>query len=256
MLETSKLSADQWRLLGDISYARQGIEEAMKERRKLIEVAKTRKVQTADKYRAIARGLLEQRSSNRFSSIATQEVITLQQVHEEVRDDMLRHKIRAHRDSQRALWTVAPPGYANRRGKSLRGPVLGQGPLPPNATSHLKDPRMEATTRKYYWDSCGRRHVKGEGEGEEGELSLVDKAMNSLRKAAANVSAYKLDLHAIFNRVDTSGDGLLSEQEMAQAFLDMGVPMDQESMRAIFRHVNRGGTVGRLFVVVVCDGWS
>ena len=65
--------------------------------------------------------------------------------------------------------------------------------------------------------------------------SLVDQAMDAIRRAAANVSQYKLDLRAVFREFDTSGDGLLSPNEMAEAFLSMGVKLDLQSMNAIFK---------------------
>jgi Ca2+-binding EF-hand superfamily protein len=55
--------------------------------------------------------------------------------------------------------------------------------------------------------------VEGE-EGESGDGSLVDQAMEVIRRTAANASAYKLDLQKVFQEFDTSGDGFLSCQEM------------------------------------------
>jgi hypothetical protein len=78
----------------------------------------------------------------------------------DILEDIKRQKNRAQRAAQKVTWTMAPSGFANRRGKSQRGPVLGQGPLHPNATSGLKDPRVEKTVRQFYWDSAGRRHPK------------------------------------------------------------------------------------------------
>ena len=48
-------------------------------------------------------------------------------------------------------WTMAPNGSLDRRGRSMRGPVLGSGPLPPNATTHLRNPRSDSVVKYYYW---------------------------------------------------------------------------------------------------------
>lgn len=51
-------------------------------------------------------------------------------------------------------------------------------------------------------------------EGEGG--SLVEQAVEVIRRAAANASAYQLDLKKVFVTFDTSGDGFLSCQEMVR----------------------------------------
>lgn len=43
--------------------------------------------------------------------------------------------------------------------------------------------------------------------------------MEVIRRAAANASAYKLDLKKVFVTFDTSGDGFLSCQEMVCTLL-------------------------------------
>ena len=46
--------------------------------------------------------------------------------------------------------------------------------------------------------------------------SVVEQAMEVIRRTAANASAYKLDLRQVFLEFDTSGDGLLSCEEMVR----------------------------------------
>ncbi|KAJ1436424.1 hypothetical protein B484DRAFT_325155 [Ochromonadaceae sp. CCMP2298] len=69
--------------------------------------------------------------------------------------------------------------------------------------------------------------------------------MEAIRRAAANINAFKLDLRVVFEEFDTSGDGFLSPMEMAEAFLSMGVQLDVEATDAIFKHFdpNSSGSV-------------
>lgn len=68
---------------------------------------------------------------NRFISDATEELLTLQKIDHDIEDDILRQRNRVQRGAQQLFWTIAPAGFANRRGHSVKGPSLGPGPLPP-----------------------------------------------------------------------------------------------------------------------------
>ena len=221
-------------LITSIQKARKDIEIAMDERRRMIEIAKIRQLQASEKFRKIRNELEGNVSGNKFLVTATQELLALQKMETDIREDIKRQQNRAHRTAQKVSWTMAPNAFVNRRGKSQPGPVLGHGPLHPNATSALRDPRIDITMRTHYWDSAGRRHIRDTND-DSGNDSLVEKAMEAIRRAAANISAFKLDLKAVFEEFDTSGDGFLSPPEMAQAFLGMGVQLDVESMNAIFK---------------------
>ncbi len=239
------VSSEQFRIGADIEKARKQVEEAMEERRMAIEICKVRQSQTADKYKKLRNTVKDATTGNGWMSIATNELETLNKIHADIKDDIMRHRTRAQRASQSLKWVIAPSGYANRRGKSAPGPVLGLGPLPPTATSKLKDPRVELTTKKYYWDTQGRRHTKSHDNPDVDGVSSVDRAMEAIRRASANASSYKLDLKKVFNKFDTSGDGYISMQEMVQAFHSMGVTVDHETARELFQHFdpNNSGCV-------------
>lgn len=66
--------------------------------------------------------------------------------------------------------------------------------------------------------------------------------MDAIRKAASNVATFKLDLRQIFNEFDTSGDGFLTIDEMAEAFLAIGIRLDIPTMKAIFNHFDPNGS--------------
>lgn len=242
-MSVGKWSSEQLRLVRDINFERKKITQAMDSRRRTLEVAKIRQVQSAERYRQIQELLKEQQGGNRFVATAMEELRALQQVEQQVDEDTKKQRNQAQRGSQKVAWVMAPNGYVNRRGTCKKGPVLGPGPLPPNATSSLKDPKVERSTKRFYWDEAGRRHFKTGLEGDTGE-SVVERAMEAIRKAAANISSFKLDLKQIFDQFDTSGDGLLSPEEMAEAFLSMGVKLDIHSMNAIYKHFDPNDSGG------------
>lgn len=159
--------------------------------------------------------------------------MTLQKIQADIEYDMKRQQCRTHRAVEHIKWTMAPNGFANRRGTSQRGPLLGYGPLPPNATSAIKDPRIENATAQYSWDVHGRRHKK---KVNSDETSIMDVAMAAIRTAASNASLYKLDLKRVFDDIDVSGDGHITIDEMGQAFELMGVTLDDLTLDALFRY--------------------
>lgn len=226
---------DHWRLYNEIQRTRQDIKSNLNDRRKLIEIAKTRQLQKTTKFHTIKKDIKNQKGANEFIENATNELSILKQIQTNIQDDLKQQKIKITRGTQRVIWTMAPNGYVNLRGKAQRGPVIGPGPLPPNATTDLKDPTLEMTCKKYYWDTAGRRHLRKHGiDYDTVEESLLEQAMNAIRKLSQNISSYKLNLKDVFERFDTSGDGFLSAQEMAEAFLAMGVKLDIPTMQAIF----------------------
>ena len=81
----------------------------------------------------------------------------------------------------------------------------------------------------------GRRHSVAEVD--MNVKSTVDKAFDAIRKVASNASIYKLDLKNVFKQFDSSGDGFLSIDELANAFLAMGVQLDGESLAALWKWV-------------------
>jgi hypothetical protein len=236
-LATSTFTNDHWRLFNEITKTRQEITQNMNERRKLLEIAKTRQLQKTAKFKAVRDTINADKGNNQFIKTATNELSVLQQVQNNISEDLKQQKIKISKGTQRVLWTMAPPGFANLRGKSQKGAVIGPGPLPANATTDLKDPVYEATVKRYYWDSAGRRHSRSSGiDANDGsDESLMEQAMNAIRKLSQNISAYKLDLKVVFEKFDTSGDGFLTAQEMAEAFLAMGVKLDIPTMQAIFK---------------------
>jgi len=218
-------TSDHWRLAADLDKARKDVECAMEERRMMIAVSKERQKQMKEKLHTVKEKITGSASSQNWIKNAEEELMRLKNIHFEIQEDIRKQKIKAKRAVQQVVMTIAPPGYTNRRGSWQRGAVIGPGPLPPDATMPQTDPLLEVTMKKYYWDSEGRRHMRtlADIEREESSKSNVDRAMEVIRRAAANATTYKLDLKKIFEYFDTSGDGHIVKSELIQAFDSMGV---------------------------------
>ena len=226
---------DHFRLTHEIITHRQRIESTIEQRRRALEMAKVRQQQAMEKYSAIRDKLNRTKGDNLWAAEASDEVLTLQKIEADVEADVLKQQCRSQRATQHVRWTMAPNGFANRRGRSQRGPLLGYGPLPAEATTNPKDPRIETASQYYYWDQSGRRHRKRPEDVEQG--SVVEQAMEAIRKAAATASLYKLDLRVVFAEMDVSGDGFIDVQEMGAAFRKLGLQLSDESLTAVFRSV-------------------
>ena len=236
VLTASQLTNEHWKLGSGIETARKEVERAMDVRRREIEVARTRQQQASERYGKIREKINNESGAGGWIKVATEELLSLNKIKDDIEADAIRQRAKAHRDAQRVMWTIAPSGYANRRGKSVRGAHLGPGPLPPNAISSMRDPLIDKTAKRFYWDVAGRRHArKADADANNGGGSLVDQAMEAIRKYAMTASSNKLDLRQVFIEFDTSGDGFLSMSEMAEAFFMLGVEMDAKTMIALFR---------------------
>ena len=149
---------EHFSLGADIEWSRKAVERAMEERRKLIEIAKARQTQTLTKFRKIRESVKASDGDNKWILNALSEAESLRRIEEDIKEDIMKQKGRAHRAKQNIMWSMAPNGYAKLRGKWKKGASLGEGPLPFTATTNLKDPRVESAYNKYYWDDMGRRH--------------------------------------------------------------------------------------------------
>jgi len=244
VLAFDKIKPEHLELGAYIERARKDVEEAMEERRMAIEVCKERQKQTAEKYVKIREKVKEDGSGRGWFDIARSEISTLQKVYDDIKEDTKKQKNRALRESQQIFWTIAPQGYVNLRGRWVPGPKIGAGPLPSTATSKLKDPRVDLTLKKYYWDTEGRRHSRDEINW-EADMSVTDRVMDCIRRAATNASSHKLDLKKVFEGIDTSGDGFIGKAELSYAFETMGVKVDQAIGQALWDHFdpNRSGSI-------------
>ena len=107
-----------------------------------------------------------------------------------------------------------------------------------------EDPQIERAVRRFYWDSAGRRHARQEDADANGSGSgsIIDQAMDAIRKAAKAGHTSELDLRSVFADFDSSGNGSLSIEEMQMAFVALGVRLDVESLVALFSHFDPNGS--------------
>lgn len=242
---TPQLDSDHYRISCEITRARRDVSSAMDERRRMIEIAKERQKQSAEHYREIR--AKAQENAFGWTKGATEELLTLQKIRADIEDDVRRQKNMAQRAQQKVMWTLAPAGYANRKGKSQPGVHIGPGPLPPPALYEQRDPMVEETCKHFYWDEFGRRHNRpNTAEYDDGDTAeIVHHALEAMRKAGKSLKSQKLDLKAVFDEFDSSGDGYLSMEEMAKALLSLGVKLNTQAMVALFDHFdpNKSGSV-------------
>jgi calcium-binding protein CML len=239
---TPQLDEDHYRLGCEIQRARRDVNDAMDKRRKMIEIAKERQKHSAEHYRAIR--AKSQEDAHGWSKGAQEELLTLQKIKLDIEEDVRKQKNMVHRAQQKVMWTLAPAGYANRKGKSQPGVLIGPGPLPPQALFEQKDPLIEKTLKQYYWDSHGRRHHRANGsEYDDGDTAeIIHHALESLRNAGKTLGLHKLDLKSVFHEFDTSGDGYLSIEEMASALISLDVKLNTEAILALFHHFDPNGS--------------
>jgi hypothetical protein len=225
---------DHYRLVDNIHDRREEVTNLMEARRKILAMSQERQLKTMNKYRTIRERIKNKRANYNWAKNASYEVMTLDRIANTIREDSKKQQCNAIRATEHIRWTMAPNGFANRRGKSLPGYLIGPGPLPADATTALHDPRMQHTVKSYKWDEHGRRHVRKPDEVDA--VSSVEEALTAIRKAATNASLYKLDLKQVFDSMDTSGDGFLTLPEMDQAFKLLGVALSNEILLALFRY--------------------
>ena len=214
-------------------------------RRRLIATSRTRQKQSADHYRSIREDLTENKRG--WFKKAEEELLSLHKIEADIEEDVKRQKNKALRASQKVMWTIAPPGNDNRRGKTKPGAYLGPGPLPPEALFAQRDPAVEKTMKRYYWDSEGRRHSRpiDEEEKDQDTASIISHAMEEIRKAGKTRGTHKLDLKRVFKAFDSSGDGFLTLPELSRALLSLNVKLTTEAIVALYHHFdpNDSGSV-------------
>lgn len=77
---TIKRTPDQFRLGADIERSRKDVEELLEQRRRTIEVAKVRQMQTAERFNKIKEKLVGAKESERWTAAATEEFKTLERI--------------------------------------------------------------------------------------------------------------------------------------------------------------------------------
>lgn len=237
-------TTDHYLYAAAIDKARRSVESKMDERRKAVAIAKTRRDHRAAIIRARKAQLAE--DTRGWFKDATEELLSLQKIANDIDDDVRKQRNKAHRATQKVMWTMAPPGYANLRGKSQPGPHLGPGPLPPDALYSERDPDVEAYMKKYDWDEHGRKLLRPKEKWEDKSTGeIVAHAMETIRKVSRTLMKNKLDLKAVFNSFDKSGDGYLTMPEMADSFNQLGVRLTADGIKALFHHFdpNDSGSV-------------
>jgi calmodulin len=241
-----ELTDDHYRLMNHIQRRRKDIEQSIESRRRIIATGSARNDQTLQKYRRIHDQTSKSQRNNSWIQQASHEVMTLDRIQTALDEDIKRQQIQNQRNNEHIRWTMAPNGYEIYRGKSQKGYVIGSGPLPADATTSLRDPRLVSSYKQFSWDQHGRRHEKkSQGDNDNEDQSVMEEAMEMLRRASTNASLYKLNLKGLFQEMDSSGDGFLTISEFNSFFRSLGLQLNPEILQALFTHfdANQSGSI-------------
>ncbi len=142
---------------------------------------------------------------------------------------------------KRELRRITNPFKHNPSEKWIKGPFLGEGPLPARTMdAPRKQARRARENSKFVYDAHGRRVERGAlGRARTGPP--VEHAMDKLRQAAMTNSAHYLDIRDLFDRADTEKNGFLSRAEMLAAVQSLGVTMTDEESAALCDHFDANG---------------
>jgi Ca2+-binding EF-hand superfamily protein len=146
---------------------------------------------------------------------------------------------------KRELRRVTNPFKHNPSDKWIKGPFLGEGPLPARVMdAPRRQARRDRERSTFVYDPHGRRVLR-KSMGAMRSGPPVEAAMTKLREAAMTSSAYFMDLRDLFDRFDTEQNGFLSRKEMLAAVHSMGVKLTEAEAAALADHfdANGNGTV-------------
>ena len=146
---------------------------------------------------------------------------------------------------KRELRRITNPFKHNPADKWIKGPFLGEGPLPARVMdAPRRKARRDRERSKFVYDPHGRRILR-KNMGAMRTGPPIEAAFTKLREAAMTSSAYLLDLRDLFDRFDKEKNGFLSRKEMLAAVHSLGVKLSEEEAMALADHfdTNRNGTV-------------
>ena len=159
-------------------------------------------------------------------------------------EELFEAEVQAER-KKRELRRVTNPFKHNPSDKWIKGPFLGEGPLPARVMdAPRRQARRDRERSTFVYDPHGRRVLR-KSMGAMRSGPPVEAAMTKLREAAMTSSAYFMDLRDLFDRFDTEQNGFLSRKEMLAAVHSMGVKLTEAEAAALADHfdANGNGTV-------------
>ena len=166
--------------------------------------------------------------------------IMAQQVAIGVEAKLLQGDVRDQR-RKRELRRITNPFKHNPSDKWIKGPFLGEGPLPARVMdAPRRKARRDRESSKFVYDPHGRRVLRKK----MGSISTgppVEVALAKLRQAAMSNSAYYMDIRELFDKFDTEKNGFLSRKEMLAAIHSLGVKLTDEEAESLADHFDKNG---------------
>ena len=126
--------------------------------------------------------------------------------------------------------------YKHNGEKSIKGPVIGPGPISADVTDKNGAIRYARENSKYVFDENGRRH-KRKDMGAQDEGPPVERVIKRIQKMSeVRDAGWHLDLRKPFAQFDKNGDGRLNHEEFQQGIASIGVKVSKEEMDALLAH--------------------
>lgn len=230
-LTTHSRNDDTNRLANTIRSYRTSVQRAVEDKSFSDEVERHYQSIKLQKIRTYRNEIAKGSWFRRWAKKAEDEIRVLQTVESELEEESRRERAKIIRESERAAGCLAPNGL-NLRGKSLKGPFLGYGPLPCSiAIGKATESRhMEINS----WEKSGRKY-----DSTTSGLTSVDPSMKMgtsiIRRAASNVTLYKLDLKTIFDSVSSPDGGLLNLRGLVAIFSKLGIHLGSDELAPLAR---------------------
>ena len=146
---------------------------------------------------------------------------------------------------KRDLRRLTNPFKHNPSEKWIRGPNLGEGPLPSRTLDQpRRQKRLQRERSKYAYDDHGRLLPKTK-LGKKRTGPPVEAVMTAMRNAARGNSMEHMDVRDLFNQYDVDNNGYLSKKEMKLALLSLGVKLTPEEIESLCVHfdANQNGKI-------------
>jgi Ca2+-binding EF-hand superfamily protein len=142
---------------------------------------------------------------------------------------------------KRELRRITNPFKQNPSEKWIKGPNLGEGPLPSRTLDAPRQrKRLLREKSKYAYDAHGRR-LPRKLLGKSRTGPPVEAALNKLRDAAMDNSMHYLEIRELFDRFDIERNNYLSRAEMVAAVKSLGIETNEKETNALIDHFDANG---------------
>ena len=197
----------------------ENLESALDKRRQVNAIRKSRLVSNIKKMNKLRSSQNQETYDNRKVKSLTKEIIDLNELLELAEKEFKCLNNKIVQDRQRITRLKQPLSCGNRRGKWMKGPLLGDGPLPAAATSKLRKPKAGGSQRQSFksYDKDGR--LKEEEKSEEKDLLCW--AIDGMERIAATELEHNYALKKLYSYLDVDRDHRVTFADFEQAINEL-----------------------------------